>query len=255
MAFRRKFRRPFRRTFAKRTVPDVVPVNICNFRVGVGLVTNTGFNIEALCDLQTADESGAPIYTATVLLDGGQFSQLGSQIQGMTRGLKFRSLRAQYDYLIQPSEGASDHPKMLTLVHAVVKCKMITAPGPTRTPVIPNILSGNDNDSGEILWRKMHRVFVPPSLPGTEQSWASLMAGNVQDAEDGVPRRTTVRAFPQSCTMSVTSRRNLREDESLVWIQQGYWVDLTTALIQPQTSNNKMWAMLYGRMTLSNWQT
>lgn len=246
MRFRKK---PFRRTFRKRVVPDVLPVQLCNFPIAIAPATDQDLDWPGLCAALEPSGGFPVVTTATVLLDGGQLVQLGSQLNGISKGFKFRSLTCQYDYV------AFGHPgldSLATLFHGVVKVKMGNDTTGARVPMgFPNLMSQYDNEVGEVLWRRQERFYIPKTTIGTTNAMTSLQAGIVQN--DG--SSYDYKPFQHSTTMHVTSRRNIKEDEALLWIQQGYIISLQTGTVLLPGGLPAMYASLYGRMIVSNWQS
>jgi len=258
MRFRKKWARSYpRRRLMAKPKRQSLPLHLCNFDVHVGTVPTGGPAPTWLdvCGFLETDETGEPIWTATVILDGGQFSQLGNDVMGMTKGLRFGRLHAQYDFKI---DGLSGADTLVTLVHGICKVKMFLNPSFGRIPVaIPNLFSKSDLENGhDVLWRRMDRYLVPASVSGISNGLAVASAGTVGNFDitvTGTPARHAVAPIVRSNTMSVVSPRNLHEDEALIWLQMGYIYNVNSGLINPQAQN--IAATLYGRMTVGNWQT
>lgn len=252
MRFRKTFRRPFRR-FGKRVVPDVLPIQVCETPITPLLATNDSLDFPQHCGAMFPGNGNSIATTATMLLDGGNLVALGSQLNGISKGFKFRSLTAQYDFL------SLGHPSLdcfATIFHAVIKVKMGQDVDGARVPLgFPNLMSQYDSEVGEILWRRQERFFIPRTVVGTNIGLVSLQAGTVRNSTSASTLAYTPSAMPHSTTMKVSSRRNLREDEALLWIQQGYVYDIHSMSTLISGGLPNMYCSMYGRMVVSNWQS
>lgn len=255
MPFRKKFRRSFRRKPLMRVpAPDVVPLNLCNVPTFLELSTAQGQNLDDLCSSMEPDEAQVPVVTGTVLLDGGQFSLLGDAIQGMTKGLKFKGLNAQYDFMA----AGRTHATMQVIYHGVFKVNITSFATSGRFPAwLPNPMSKSDVEVGDCLWRHVDKFFVPQGVAGVSNGWANSVAGWCSNiVEPGAGSNLADAAVPFKCasSMSIRTKRNLREDECLVWCIAGYIFDLVDGVTIVESSGRNH-ANLYGRMAVSNWQS
>lgn len=236
--FRRK--RTFRRTkpLMKVPTPDVVPVNICH--TASPLSVGDAKTLDEAC--QNLQDMTLVVRSGVVLVDGGAFTTLGNQVQGMTKGLKFRSLRGQYDFHCY---NPNTTKRYAYIWHGIFKVNIINGVAGRAPAWIPNPASDNDQDMGECLWRHWDKLVVPEGVAGGIRGQASLAGGLA-----GNTVITGIQHGPN--TISVRSRRNLKEDEGIVWVICGFVMNATTELT---VVDLEVQASLQGRMTLANWQS
>lgn len=237
MRFKRTFRRrPMAR--ARRAIPDVVPVNICH--TATPLSVGDAKTLDQACT--NLQDMTLVVRSGVVLVDGGAFTTLGNQIQGMTRGLKFRSFKGQYDFHCY---NPNTTKRYAYIWHGLFKVNLINGVAGRAPAWIPNPASDNDQDIGDCLWRHWDKLVVPEGVAGGLRGQASLAAG--------VAGNTVITAIQHGPNaMSAVSRRNLREDEGIVWVVCGFVMNVTTELT---VVDLEVQASLSGRMTLNNWQS